>query len=93
MYIETSSPRIRGENAKIEKGGLSFSGNTCIRFFYHMHGGTVGTLNVYVAGNRVFQKIGRQGNMWKEANIKVSKVGVYPVSSEFFLFSFYRLEK
>ena len=83
MYIETSSPRIRGDNAKIEKGGLSFSGNTCIRFFYHMYGASTGTLNVFVGGKKVFTKAGNQGNSWKEENVKVSEVGYYPVSDQF----------
>ena len=88
MYIETSSPRRQGDNAKIEKGGLSFSGNTCIRFFYHMYGASTGTLNVFVGGKKIFTKAGNQGNSWKEENVKVSDVGVFPVSSHCFLFYF-----
>ena len=80
MYIETSSPRKAGDNAKIEKSGLRFTGNTCIRFFYHMYGKTIGTLKVFVGGSNVLQINGPQGNMWKEANISVSHVGTYSVS-------------
>ena len=89
MYIETSSPRVSGDNAKIEKSGLQFTGSTCIRFFFHMYGATIGTLNVFIAGSNVFQMTGPQGNMWKEAIIKVSQVGTHSVSVHlFFYFKF-----
>ena len=80
MYIETSHPRKNGDKAKIEKGGLRFSGNTCIRFFYHMFGRDIDTLKVLVAGKNVFELKGAKGNMWKEANVKVPLNGIYPVS-------------
>ena len=83
MYIETSSPRRPGDKAKIEKGGLSFSGNTCVRFFYHMKGGNIGALKVYVGGRKIFEKAGQQGGVWFEANIKVPDTGVYPVSKKY----------
>ena len=80
MYIETSFPRRPGDNAKIQRGGLRFTGNTCIRFFYHMYGSSIGTLNVFLDKINVLQRKGDQGNMWKEANIKVSQVGTHSVS-------------
>ena len=85
MYIETSFRR-NGDNAKIEKGGLRFTGNTCIRFFYHMFGTHIGTLKVLVAGNRVFELKGAKGNIWKEANVKVPLNGIYPVSIHLYSF-------
>ena len=84
MYIETSSPRVPGDNAKIQRGGLIFTGNTCIRFFYHMYGASIGTLNIFLDKINVHQITGEQGNMWKEANIKVSQVGPYAVSISLF---------
>ena len=80
MYIETSHPRLSGDNAKMEKKGLRFSGNTCIRFFYHMYGKTIDTLNVFLNTINVLQVKGQKGNTWKEANIKVSQAGSYSVS-------------
>ena len=54
MYIETSSPRRQGDNAKLQ---MSVSGNgaaACLVFYYHMYGGTIGTLNVYSGNELVF---------------------------------------
>ena len=83
MYIEASSPRKQGDNAKIQKNGLAFSGNTCLRFFFHMKGSGIGTLNVFVGRDKVYEMTGAQEDLWKEANIKVSDVGIYPVSGLF----------
>ena len=67
MYIETSSPRVVGDNAKLE---LSVSGNgqlSCLKFYYHMYGDTMGTLNVYSGNSLVFRSSGNSGNYWIEA--------------------------
>ena len=67
MYIETSSPRLPGDNAKLD---LSVSGNgalSCLKFFYHMYGDTMGTLTVYSGNTVVYNISGDQGNYWKEA--------------------------
>ena len=67
MYIETSSPRQRGDNAKLQ---VSVSGNgtaACLVFYYHMYGVTVGTLNVYSGNELLFNVSGNQGNHWIRA--------------------------
>ena len=64
MYIETSSPRVAGDNAKLE---LSVSGNgelSCLEFYYHMYGDTMGTLNVFSGNAVIFSLSGNQGNYW-----------------------------
>jgi len=69
MYIETSSPRVAGDNAKLE---ISVSGNrelSCLEFFYHMYGSTMGSLNVFSGNVLVFSLSGDQGDYW----IKVEK--------------------
>ena len=66
MYIETS-PRRQGDNAKLQ---VSVSGNgtaACLVFYYHMYGGTIGTLNVYSGNESVFNVSGNQGNYWIRA--------------------------
>ena len=83
MYIETSSPRVAGDRAMMERTGIKFSGNTCIHFFYHMFGASLGTLNVYVGCTKVFTVSGNQGNTWQQAEVKVSQKGVLPASTEF----------
>ena len=67
MYIETSSPRVAGDNAKFE---LSVPGNgelSCLVFYYHMYGATTGTLTVYSANLTVFNETGPRGFTWIEA--------------------------
>ena len=75
MYIETSSPRRLGDNAKLNSPLLSFSGYMCLRFFYHMYGSTIGRLNVMIDGRRVFSASGNKGNKWYEARITTYRVG------------------
>jgi len=67
MYIETSSPRVAGDNAKLE---ISVSENgeiSCLEFYYHMYGDSMGTLNVYSGNLLVFRTSGNHGNHWKKA--------------------------
>ena len=80
MYIETSSPRVLGDNAKLNSPLLTFSGSMCLRFFYHMYGSSIGTLNVIVNDtNTVFSVSGNKGNKWTEATIATSLSGRYMV--------------
>lgn len=71
MYIETSSPRVQGDNAKLEKSGLSFSSKKRLSFNYHMYGGSMGTLEVLVGGKTVFTKSGDQGNKWHKSSVEI----------------------
>ena len=63
IYIETSSPRVRGDNAILSKT-VSLSGSSCLSFYYHMYGSSMGSLKVRVGGQQVFSKSGNQGNQW-----------------------------
>jgi len=72
MYIEASSPRVQGDNAKLEKSGLSFSTKKCLSFYYHMYGSSMGTLNVFVGSRKIFSKTGDQGNKWHKASVDVT---------------------
>ena len=74
IYIETSNPRQPNDNAKISKQ-VSLSGNSCLKFYYHMYGGHIETLTVKVAGKVVFQKRGSQGNKWMEAEVRLGVSG------------------
>ena len=48
MYIETSSPRVKGDVARFVSGEYQqMSGDECVTFYYHMYGKDTGTLNVY----------------------------------------------
>ncbi len=79
MYIETSSPRVQGDNAKLVKSGLSFNNKMRLSFSYHMYGNTMGTLNVYVGQKKIFTKSGDQGNQWNQASVDVTEPGASEV--------------
>ena len=81
-YIETSSPRAQGDNAKLVKGGLSFNTKKCLSFYYHMYGATMGTLNVYVGQRKVFTLSGNQGNLWKQAKVEITEPGASEVMKQ-----------
>ena len=71
VYIETSAPRVLGDNAKLVKSGLTFSTTKCLSFYYHMSGSSMRTLNVYVGNNKIFTKSGDQGNSWHKAAVAI----------------------
>ena len=79
MYIETSSPRVQGDVAKLTSPMLKFSGNMCLKFFYHMYGETIGKLDVTINGRSVFSRMGNQGNKWIEASKNLSLFGIHQV--------------
>lgn len=67
MYVETSSPRVQGDNAKLE---FYVSGNrelVCLKFYYHMYGYDMGSLNVFSGNEVVFKASGNHGNYWRKA--------------------------
>ena len=71
MYIETSSPRVAGDNAKLE---ISVVGNgelSCLEFYYHMYGDTMGTLTVFNGNAVVFNTSGNHNNTWTKAEITI----------------------
>lgn len=71
MYIETSSPRVAGDNAKLV---FPVSGNkqpSCLKFYYHMYGNTMGSLTVFSGNLVVFNASGNHGNYWNEAKVNL----------------------
>ncbi|XP_065183994.1 MAM and LDL-receptor class A domain-containing protein 1-like [Sycon ciliatum] len=79
LFIETSSPRRRGDNAIIASPTYNNSLQLCsFDFWYHMYGTTVGTLNVYINQTGTAQKLawsrsGNNGNRWKKARVPVGR--------------------
>ena len=66
MYIEATYQND-GDNAKLK---LYLNGNgevSCLRFYYHMYGDTIGTLNVYSENHLIFNSTGNHGNLWIKA--------------------------
>ncbi|XP_078360440.1 MAM and LDL-receptor class A domain-containing protein 1-like [Oculina patagonica] len=82
MYIETSKPRQPGNNAKLNTPNLQFSGKMCLKFYYHMYGGSTGTLKVMINGKNVFTASGNKGNKWLKAAVNVNLSGNYAVTFE-----------
>ena len=72
VYIETSSPRVQGDNAILVRSGLSFSPKKCLSFYYHMYGSSMGTLNVRVGNSTIFTKSGNQENKWIKASVEIN---------------------
>ena len=81
MYIETSSPRVAGDNAKLE---FSVSGNgelSCLTFYYNMYGSTMGTLTVFSGNSVVFNTSGNHNNTWMKAEIAIHLTDIVSFSS------------
>ena len=86
MYIEASSPRKKGDNAMIGSAVFTPTSTCKVRFFYHMYGRHIGTLNVYtrtnIAGpmNKIWSKTGDQGDKWVKATASISVSKNFQVS-------------
>ena len=64
MYIEASYPRKPGEIAKLVVTVPNNGNQSCLSFYYHMYGASIGTLNVYSGNVRVFTATGNKGDNW-----------------------------
>ena len=73
-YIETSHPRRPGDKAKLVFKS-SATGVFCLKFFYHMLGNKMGTLNVFSGNKKIFTKSGNQGDKWLEAESSFTSSG------------------
>ena len=74
MYIEASKPRVLNDNAKISHM-VTLSGQSCLKFSYHMYGSDIGTLRVTLSGGVIFEKGGDQGNVWKTFQTRLKGTG------------------
>ena len=79
MFIETSSPRGQGDNAKLSRM-VTLTGKSCLKFYYHMYGAAMGTLKVKLCDAVIFEKSGNQGNQWKMEDIRLQGSGTKKVS-------------
>lgn len=78
MYIETSTPRIKGDTAILQsKLYPRTTHGRCLQFYYHMYGEDMGTLKViqsFLVGDDdkvLFEKSSDQGNQWILARVQV----------------------
>jgi len=80
-YIEASGPRNPGDNAKISRD-VTLSGESCLRFYYHMYGSSMGTLKVQLSNQVIFDESGDKGNMWHLKEIVLKGKGTRKLTFE-----------
>ena len=85
IYIETSSPRVLGDVARLISPPILPSSPVCLTFWYHMYGDTIGTLNVSsLSGNSdspdlLWSRSGNQSNGWLSGDVTIRHGGPQPV--------------
>ena len=79
MYIETSSPQKRGDKARLISETIKRSSfGSCVNFWYHAYGNSIGTLNVFtrvrsqLSTNPVWSLSGNYGDVWRQAAVTVT---------------------
>ncbi|KAH9494976.1 hypothetical protein Btru_018310, partial [Bulinus truncatus] len=87
MHIETSSPRVAGDVARILTPVYPATDGRCLKYWYHMYGSSVGTLTVYlrdIRGNDAIldKKVGNFGNQWLLAQLDLSSLTPFQVIFE-----------
>ena len=94
LFIETSSPRRPNDTARLESPTLP--GQTlysCLRFWYHMYGPEVNTLNVYTKvgntlGTPVWKHTGTIDNRWHFQEVDISSMQAFKVIHVYVYFVF-----
>ena len=91
VFIETSSPRQPGDNAYLISQPFDPTTSTgrCLKFWHHMKGASIGTLNVYIyTGNfssmyLLWQRKGNKGNNWMLGQTPIRSSVKYQVKAVF----------
>ena len=83
MYIETSAG-VANSKAHLESPVVTPTNPQCLRFWYHMYGANIGTLNVFVKTNSLLKNpswkmSGTKGNRWLPAQIDITSKSKYTV--------------
>ena len=89
MFIETSSPRKVGDKAYLISQPFDPTNSTgiCLKFWHHMKGASIGTLNVYIyTGNfssmyLLWQRKGNKGNNWMLGQTPIRSIVKYQVKT------------
>ncbi|XP_071492675.1 MAM and LDL-receptor class A domain-containing protein 1-like isoform X9 [Diadema antillarum] len=84
MYIETSSPRVYGDFARLWSSAQYRYGSYCLTFWYHMYGNAINSLNVYKSEttfpnstDSIFSLSGQKGSYWGQAQVSIYNSGYY----------------
>lgn len=85
IYLEATDVQ-KGATSKLTSNSINSVDDVCLTFWYHMHGQSMGTLNVYTeSGNitrRYWSKSGNQGNSWNFASFDISSSEPYTITFE-----------
>ncbi|XP_019641851.1 PREDICTED: MAM and LDL-receptor class A domain-containing protein 1-like [Branchiostoma belcheri] len=88
MYIEASSPQVRGDIARLITPALP-TNTRCLEFWYHMYGSSTGDLRVYQRptgsaqlGTPIWSLAGDQGNVWDQARLDIAAVNNFQIVFE-----------
>nr|XP_022334538.1 MAM and LDL-receptor class A domain-containing protein 1-like [Crassostrea virginica] len=79
-YIESSAPRQPNDQAILVSKFLDGGAARCLRFWYHMYGASIGSLNVYQGANgsqipdQVWTRNGNQENLWRRATVPLKQL-------------------
>ena len=77
-----------GEAARLVSPRIQSNGNaTCMVFYYHLYGYSIGSLRVKVGHHVLWQLSGNQGNSWYKATVPLNFDGMYKVRKIFPKFS------
>ncbi|EDO47787.1 predicted protein [Nematostella vectensis] len=86
MYIETSSPRKSGDKARLYSPSYPATKGSCFRFWFHMYGASIGSLQVYVKSGgtetQLWTRTRDYGNVWKVAQTTIQTTGAYQIIIE-----------
>ena len=89
VFIESSNPRLNGDRAKLVSAKwlqpVSLTSATCLQFYYHMHGHTMGSVRVYIQyvemdePTLIWSMSGDQGHSWQKAKVSLNAVKPFKV--------------
>ena len=85
FYIEASGRSI-GDVATLVSPYIQSNGNaTCMVFYYHLYGQSIGTLRVKVGDQVMWKLSGNQGNDWYKGTVPLNFNATYRVRQFYFL--------
>ena len=65
MYTE-ATVQSAGDNAKLQVVLPRSNSSSCLTFYYHMYGSSMGTLNVFSGNTAIFTASGNNGDYWRK---------------------------
>ena len=77
MFIETSAPRRQGDKARLMSPTYTDSTAICVKFWYHMYGNGVGTLNVYAMVSYLYCKHAKHRKTVPSNMCKISRFKLF----------------